>query len=66
MTKVAIWSDTDAEARKPGEQTGLDTPVVLALNDVHLVVGISVLAAGAKALSVPPGEYARKGKTQRN
>ena len=25
----------DAEVRKPGEQTGLDTPVVLALNDVH-------------------------------
>ncbi len=25
----------DAEVRKPGEQTGLDTPVVLAVNDVH-------------------------------
>ncbi len=24
---------TDTEARKPGEQTGLDTPVVLAVND---------------------------------
>jgi hypothetical protein len=24
---------TDAEARKPGERTGLDTPVVLAVND---------------------------------
>ncbi len=23
----------DAEVRKPGEQTGLDTPVVLAVND---------------------------------
>ncbi len=40
MTKVAIWPVTDAETRKPGERTGLDTPVVLALNDVHLVVGI--------------------------
>ncbi len=28
-----LWPTTDAEARKPGEQTGLDTPVVLALND---------------------------------
>ncbi len=26
---------TDAEARKPGERTGLDTPVVLAVNDEH-------------------------------
>ena len=24
----------DTETRKPGEQTGLDTPVVLAINDV--------------------------------
>ena len=26
---------TDAEARKPGERTGLDTPVVLAVNDEY-------------------------------
>ncbi len=26
---------TDAEARKPGERTGLDTPVVLAVNVGH-------------------------------
>ncbi len=30
--KAAYWAIPDAEARKPGEQTGLDTPVVLALN----------------------------------
>ncbi len=66
MTKVAIWPTSDAETRKPGDQTGLDTPVVLALNDVHLVVGSSGLAAVAKALSAPPGEYGRKTKTQRN
>ncbi len=41
MTKVAIWPATDAERRKLGEQTGLDTPVVLALNDVYLVMGTS-------------------------
>ena len=35
MAKATLWSATDAEARKPGEQTGLDTPVVLALNDEH-------------------------------
>ncbi len=35
MAKAAFWSDPDAEARKLGEQTGLDTPVVLAVNDGH-------------------------------
>ena len=37
MAKAASWTDTDAEERKPGEQTGLDTPVVLALNGAHLL-----------------------------
>ena len=33
MAKAAFWTATDAEARKPGERTGLDAPVVLAVND---------------------------------
>jgi hypothetical protein len=33
VAKAALWTDTDAQGRKPGEQTGLDTPVVLAVND---------------------------------
>ena len=33
MAKAANWSDTDAEVRKRGEQTGLDTLVVHAVND---------------------------------
>ena len=37
MAKAALWPATDAEARKLGERTGLDTPVVLALNDGHYV-----------------------------
>ena len=37
MVKTAFWTNTDAEARKQGEQTGLDTLVVLALNDAYLV-----------------------------
>ena len=37
MAKAASWTDIDAEARKPGEQTGLDTPVVLAVNGARLV-----------------------------
>ena len=37
MAKAVSWACPDTEARKPGEQTGLDTPVVLALNDVYWV-----------------------------
>ena len=33
MAKAAPWVNTDAHARKRGEQTGLDTLVVHALND---------------------------------
>ena len=40
MSKEALWTDTDAKARKLGEQTGLDTLVVLALNDGYLVWGV--------------------------
>ncbi len=39
MAKAVFWPVTDAGARKPGERTGLDTPVVLAVNDGHYVVG---------------------------
>ncbi len=35
MAKAAPWDATDAQARKRGEQTGLDTLVVHALNDVN-------------------------------
>ncbi len=37
MAKAATWTDTDAETRKRGEQTGLDTLVVHAVNDECLV-----------------------------
>ncbi len=33
VAKAAHWSGSDAEARKRGEQTGLDTLVVHAVND---------------------------------
>ena len=33
MAKGASWAVTDTEARKRGEQTGLDTLVVHAVND---------------------------------
>ena len=32
MAKAAVWADTDAEVRQRGEQTGLDTLVVHAVN----------------------------------
>ena len=35
MAKAGIWAITDAETRKRGEQTGLDTLVVHAVNDGH-------------------------------
>ena len=37
MAKAAFWTVTDSDLRKLGEQTGLDTLVVLALNDGYLV-----------------------------
>ncbi len=40
VAKAALWNATDAEARKLGEQTGLDTLVVPAVNGVHLVLGV--------------------------
>ena len=40
MAKVAPWAITDAHARKRGEQTGLDTLVVHALNDVNWLLEI--------------------------
>ena len=66
MAKAAFWVLPDAEERKLGERTGLDTPVVLAVNDEHWVVGLHSPSAVAKVLSAPPGEYGRKAETQRN
>ena len=39
MAKAAFWTSTDAHARKRGEQTGLDTLVVHALNDANWMLG---------------------------
>ena len=67
MAKAASWSIPDVEARKRGEQTGLDTLVVHAVNDDHwMSVVLSMIGIVANALSDPPGEYGRKIKTQRN
>ncbi len=65
MAKANDWPCTDAEVRRCGERTGLDTLVVRTVNDAHQVSGHKP-GTEANALSVPPGEYARKGETQRN
>ncbi len=39
VAKAALWNATDTEARKRGEQTGLDTLVVHAVNVVYLAWG---------------------------
>ena len=49
MAKAAPWDVTDAHARKRGEQTGLDTLVVHALNDVNWVLGKRFLGTVANA-----------------
>ena len=54
----------DAEGRKRGERTGLDTLVVHAVNDDYSV--LAFVSAQAKVISNPPGEYGRKVETQRN
>ena len=66
MAKAAHWLDTDAEARKRGEQTGLDTLVVRAVNDGCQPSGGLPFGVTPNGLSIPPGEYGRKIKTQRN
>jgi len=66
VAKAAHWPDTDAEARKRGEQTGLDTLVVHAVNDECQPSAGLPVGGAANALSIPPGEYGRKIKTQRN
>jgi hypothetical protein len=66
MAKASHWGQADAEARKPGERTGLDTPVVLAVNAGYWADGDSSPSAEANVISTPPGEYGRKAETQRN
>jgi hypothetical protein len=40
VAKAALWAAPDAEPRKHGERTGLETPVVHAVNDVNWVLGV--------------------------
>ena len=40
MAKATVWANTDTEARKRGEQTGLDTLVVHAVNDANSLLAL--------------------------
>ncbi len=40
MVKTAPWANPDTEMRKRGERTGLETPVVHAVNDANHVLTI--------------------------
>ena len=67
MAKAGYWAVTDAEERKRGERTGLDTLVVHAVTlGTRCEAPFRGFCAVANALSAPPGEYGRKAKTQRN
>ena len=56
MAKAGLWTVPDAEARRPGEQTGLDTPVACSKRCTFGVGGdFDPFCAGANALNVPPG-----------
>ena len=66
MAKAATWDKTDAEVRKRGEQTGLDTLVVHAVTMRTSRWTSCMFSGAANAISSPPGEYGRKVKTQMN
>src|SRR6218665_1200598 len=57
MAKAIPWASTDAHARKRGEQTGLDTLVVHALNDVNWLLGLT------DSVTKPTREVDRLGST---
>jgi hypothetical protein len=64
MAKPIPWACTDAHARTRGEQTGLDTLVVHALNDDNWLLDGLLLSNDANACSCRGGEYGRKVETQ--
>ncbi len=55
MAKAAYWDLTDAEARKCGEQTGLDTLVVHTVNDDTRCGRSDPFCAAANAISIHLG-----------
>ncbi len=60
MAKAACWTLTDAEARKRGEQTGLDTLVVHAVNDDTRCGGYDPFRAAVNTISIHLGSTAAR------
>ena len=61
MAKAGLWAVTDAEERKRGERTGLDTLVVHAVNGGCWMWGpFHGLRVGANALSIRLGSTAAR------
>ena len=44
--KALCWAETDTDRRKLGEQMGLVTPLVLAVNDGHSAFGDGISVSG--------------------
>ncbi len=66
MAKAALWNGTDAEAKAWGANRIRD-PGSPRRKRWMLGVGFNKeFRAAANAVSIPPGEYGRKTKTQRN
>ncbi len=53
MAKATYRTATDTEARKRGEQTGLDTLVVHAVNDEYQVLGSKGTRCRRKRIKYP-------------
>ncbi len=53
VAKATLWTVPDTEVRKLGEQTGLDTLVVLAVNDGHWVGVDCCLPCRSKCIKCP-------------
>ncbi len=51
MAKAAVWPASDAEARKRGEQIGLDTLVVHAVNDEDQVLEVKLQCCSQRSES---------------
>ncbi len=66
MAKATAWPVSDAEERKLGERTGLYPGSPSCKRWILGVGGIDPFCAAVNTLSIPPGEYGRKIKTQRN
>jgi len=60
VAKAFCWAVADTEARQRGEQTGLDTLVVHAVNDDTRRRGERPLGAVANAVSVRLGSTAAR------